>query len=331
VFFRFAKFDDVSSIAGMIFSMVSYSACKNCSLIAHHECAVGLPETCRPVVARSGTRSGAKGGRPVVNSHGRIDDIVTFPSTVARFFVDGMFREDCWLCRRRLAKLRASFPDGANILSCERCITILREQFAIVDKSTYIDDGDGRANNNNNNDDDDDNAAPRSKTAGNGGSLNVRPTKKLAQKKSASSSSSATTTNAGAAPPKPPKSSKQKLPATTESESKPQRQQQQQQQAQRQTAAQSTTNVTQPTSQPQRQKQQQQQQQQQPPQQKQQSLAVAKPVDEADVSVEALQYCEAGNKLFETDLHAGSDFFLFCFVLFFFYKIFLFLFLKHVD
>jgi hypothetical protein len=231
------------------------------------------------------------------------------------------------LCRRRLAVVRATFPDQSNVLCCLRCIDLVRQQYLIVEgpPKTAATSASARA-------------ATLSATTTSTATATASdmpatstlalPSKKERRKAGKMSSKSAppveeqqlrqqqqTLARAPAAhappPPKPMRKNKQMLPGNDNNETaalpapaapatstpsnksrtpakgaavqsqSPLPHAQQQQPPQQQSAQRASAT-------------QQQQQQQQQPQAHQQQGTRIQAADEADVSAEALQYCEAG-------------------------------------
>jgi hypothetical protein len=61
-----------------------------------------------------------------------------FPAHLRSFFTLGSVREDCWICRSRIAVLRATFPDKTYSLACLRCMDTVRRNYSLLDSDPLV-------------------------------------------------------------------------------------------------------------------------------------------------------------------------------------------------
>jgi hypothetical protein len=144
--------------ASLVTPLTQCQVCRQCGLLAHAECTTGLPALCNnnttttntvnnnstnilntpsstpsKVNTDSATRSSS---RLTISS--AIDNVVLFPPHLRSFFTLGSVREDCWICRSRIAVLRATFPDKTYSLACARCMDTVRRNYALLDSDPLL-------------------------------------------------------------------------------------------------------------------------------------------------------------------------------------------------
>jgi hypothetical protein len=161
---RFALPSWCAVCSGLITPFAASHVCTHCGLHVHAECSVGLPALCTPVPGSIATTAGtasasatattannaatpskvrkSKGKKGSAPSSGAsvpaptptlIDNVIQFPAASKPFFALGSLRVDCWICRARLAQLRATFPDNTYVLACARCMDAVRRNYAALD------------------------------------------------------------------------------------------------------------------------------------------------------------------------------------------------------